>query len=187
MPDILQRAKPVRLLVFDVDGVLTDGSIFISETGEEFKAFNSQDGHGIKMLKASGVEVAIISGRSARCVEARAHNLGIALLYQGVEDKLEVYLELLKKFDFEERATAYVGDDVMDLPVMLRCGLAASVPGAHALVKRRAHYVTRNAAGRGAAREVCELIMRAQGTWESALARYFPVAARARRRPGARK
>jgi len=173
MQDVFEKAKQIRLAIFDVDGVLTDGSLYISDSGEEYKSFNTLDGHGMRMLKQSGVELVIISGRTSRCVELRAQNLGIGLLYQGVEDKLEVYSSLLTKFGLGAEATAYVGDDVMDLPVMRRCGLAICVPESPALVKQHAHYITQRAGGAGAVREICELIMQAQGTFQQQLSRYL--------------
>ncbi|HXZ95817.1 MAG TPA: 3-deoxy-manno-octulosonate-8-phosphatase KdsC [Burkholderiales bacterium] len=173
MQDAFEKAKRIRLAIFDVDGVLTDGSLYISDSGEEYKSFNTLDGHGMRMLKQSGVELVIISGRTSRCVEMRAKNLGIGLLYQGVEDKLEVYSSLLTKFGLNAEATAYVGDDVMDLPVMRRCGLAICVPESTALVKQHAHYITQQPGGRGAVREICELIMQAQGTFQAQMLRYL--------------
>lgn len=173
MQRAFDKAKAVRLALFDVDGVLTDGSLYISDAGEEFKAFNTLDGHGMRMLKTSGVEIAIVSGRSARCVEVRARSLGIGLLYQGVDDKLAVYRELLERFSLDPRETAFMGDDVVDLPVMRRCGLSVTVPGAPAPVRRRADWITRAEGGRGAARELCELVLHAQGTYDAAMAEYL--------------
>jgi len=173
MQDVFEKAKHIRLAIFDVDGVLTDGSLYISDSGEEYKSFNTLDGHGMRMLKQSGVELVLISGRTSRCVELRAQNLGIGLLYQGVDDKLEVYFSLLTKFALGAETTAYIGDDVMDLPVMRRCGLAICVPESPALVKQHAHYITQRAGGAGAVREICELIMQAQGTFQQQLSRYL--------------
>ena len=171
--ELYDRARRIRLVIFDVDGVLTDGSLFITDAGEEFKAFHSHDGHGMKMLKATGVQLAIITGRTSRTVELRAKNLGVAILYQGVEDKLAVFEEILSSFGFEHEACAYMGDDVVDLPVMRRCGLAVAVPAAPPLVKSHAQYVTRQPGGRGAVREVCEIIMHAQGTFDAQMAPYL--------------
>jgi 3-deoxy-D-manno-octulosonate 8-phosphate phosphatase (KDO 8-P phosphatase) len=137
------------------------------------KAFNTQDGHGMKMLKASGVALAIITGRRSRLVELRAANLGIEHLYQGAENKLAAFQELLARLKLKPEQAAYMGDDVVDLPVMRRCGFAASVPEAPAVVREHAHYVTRNAGGRGAVREFCELVMQAQGTLDTQLAPYL--------------
>ncbi|MBI3053113.1 MAG: HAD-IIIA family hydrolase [Betaproteobacteria bacterium] len=166
MQRIYAKARAIRLVIFDVDGVLTDGSLYLGDSGEEIKAYNSRDGHGIKMLHESGVELAIITGRTSRSVELRARNLGVELLYQGVADKARVFAELLVARKLDAGATAYMGDDVVDLPVLRRCGLALTVPEAPLAVKLSADYVTRAPGGRGAAREVCELIMHAQGTLE---------------------
>ncbi len=167
------RIKPLRLIAFDVDGVLTDGGLYLSDSGEEFKRFNSLDGHGLKMLKASGVELAIITGRTSRCVELRAKNLGITRLYQGVEDKLAVMQSLLADLKLAPEAAAFMGDDVVDLPVLRRVGLALSVPDAPQVVRDHAHYVSQRDAGHGAVREVCELILGAQGTLDAQLAPYL--------------
>ena len=169
MQAIYAKARAIRLFIFDVDGVLTDGSLYLSDSGEEIKAYNSQDGHGMKMLRESGVALAIITGRTSRSVELRARNLGVELLYQGVADKARVYGELLVARKLDAGATAYMGDDVVDLPVMLRCGLALTVPEAPLAVRQYADYVTRAPGGRGAAREACELIMHAQSTLERQL------------------
>ena len=142
MQHILERAKKIRAVVFDVDGVLTDGSLYLTDSGEEIKAFNSHDGHGIKMLKASGINIALITGRESRCVDLKAKDWGITLVYQGAKVKLPAFEALLKKLELDASACAYVGDDLIDLPIMLRCGLAICVPAAPALVKRHAHYVT---------------------------------------------
>jgi 3-deoxy-D-manno-octulosonate 8-phosphate phosphatase (KDO 8-P phosphatase) len=167
-----QRARDVRMIVFDVDGVLTDGSLFYDNQGQEYKAFNSRDGHGIKMLRASGVKTGIITGRTSQIVLHRARNLGIEHIYQGAEDKLEALQSLLQETGLTPDQIAYMGDDVVDLPVLNRCGLAITVPDAPDEVKVRSHLVTQAGAGRGAAREVCEFIMRAQGTWASQMALY---------------
>ena len=173
MQDVYNKARRVRLAAFDVDGVLTDGTLYLTDGGEEIKAFNSQDGHGLKMLRESGVELAIITGRSSRSVQLRAKNLGIELLYQGVEDKARAFAELLAARGLDAAATAYMGDDVIDLPVLTRCGLALAVPEAPLLVRQHAHYVTRAGGGRGAVREACELIMPAQGTLDARLRAYL--------------
>lgn len=170
---LIERIKPLRLVAFDVDGVLTDGGLYLSDSGEEFKRFNSLDGHGLKMLKASGVELAIITGRTSKCVELRARNLGISRLYQGVEDKLAAMQALLAELKLPPEAAAFMGDDVVDLPVMRRVGLALSVPAAPQVVRDHAHYVSLREAGHGAVREVCEMILSAQGTLEAQLAPYL--------------
>jgi 3-deoxy-D-manno-octulosonate 8-phosphate phosphatase (KDO 8-P phosphatase) len=169
---LTDRAEGIKLLLLDVDGVLTDGSLFFGDDGQEYKAFNSRDGHGIKMLHETGVEIAILTGRSSQVVLHRARNLGITRIIQGAHDKLVSYQALLAETGLKPEQIAYMGDDVVDLPVLRRCGLACTVPDAPAEVLARAHYVSRAAAGRGAAREVCELIMRAQGSWADQIALY---------------
>lgn len=164
------RAKLIRLIAFDVDGVMTDGGLFLSDSGEEFKRFNSLDGHGLKMLRASGVEAAIITGRSSRCVELRAQNLGITHVYQGVQNKLETMIGLLDQLRLPRDAAAFMGDDVVDLGVMRNVGLAISVPESPQLVRDHSHYVTKRNGGHGAVREACELLMSAQGTLDAQLA-----------------
>lgn len=170
---LTERIKPLRLVAFDVDGILTDGGLYLSDSGEEFKRFNSLDGHGLKMLKASGLELAIITGRTSKCVELRTRNLGISRVYQGVGDKLAAMQSLLADLKLAPEAAAFMGDDVVDLPVMRRVGLALSVPGAPQLVRDHAHYVSQREAGYGAVREVCELIMAAQGTLQDQLSLYL--------------
>lgn len=170
---VAERIHPLRLIAFDVDGVMTDGGLFLSDSGEEIKRFNSLDGHGLKMLKASGVELAIITGRTSRCVELRAKNLGITHLYQGVEKKWDAMQDLLAKLSVAPQASAFMGDDVVDLPVMRRVGFAITVPAAPAAVRDHAHYVTRLAGGNGAVREACDLIMSTQGTLSQQLAPYL--------------
>jgi 3-deoxy-D-manno-octulosonate 8-phosphate phosphatase (KDO 8-P phosphatase) len=170
---LIERIKPLRLVAFDVDGVLTDGGLYLSDSGEESKRFNSLDGHGLKMLKASGIELAIITGRTSKCVEMRARNLGIARLYQGVENKLAVMQSLLAELQLAPEAAAFMGDDVVDLPVMRSVGLALSVPAAMQIVRDHAHYVSLREAGHGAVREVCELILDSQGTLNAQLAPYL--------------
>lgn len=167
------RAQPVRLAIFDVDGVMTDGRLYFGDDGQEYKAFHSLDGHGMKMLAQSGVQLAIITGRTSQVVVHRARNLGIELIHQGASDKLAAYEELLQRVRLAPEQTAYMGDDVVDLPVLLRCGLALTVPTAPGEVQQHAHLVTAREGGRGAVREVCEFIMKAQGTWAGLLAHYL--------------
>lgn len=173
MKDINEKAARVRLLIFDVDGVLTDGSLFVGDDGQEYKAFNSRDGHGIKMLLKYGVEIAIITGRTSQVVEHRMANLGINHVYQGKLDKLPAYEELRGKLGISEEETAYVGDDVVDLPVMRRVGLAITVQDAHPLVRQHSHWQTPSRGGRGAARDVCEMLMEAKGVLADELGRYL--------------
>ncbi len=169
LDDALKRARELKLMIFDIDGVMTDGTLYYSERGEELKAFNVRDGHGIKMLKQYGVEVALITGRRSRAVELRAANLHIAHLYQGVEDKRAPYAGLLEKLGLSDYQCGCMGDDLLDLPLITRCGFAATVPAAPDAVRSRAHYVTRTRGGQGAVREVCEFILRAQGTLDRAV------------------
>jgi len=171
--DLDERARRVRLLVLDVDGVLTDGTLYFSAHGEELKAFNIQDGLGIKMLQASGVEVAIITGRKSRALELRAENLGIRHLHQSADRKLTAFTDLLRTLNLTAGAVACMGDDLPDLPLFSRCALAVAVPAAPLELRSRAHYVTRQSGGHGAVREVCERIMAAQGTLEEQLKPYL--------------
>lgn len=173
MQDIQNKAAAIRLIVFDVDGVLTDGGLFIGDDGQEYKAFNSKDGHGMVMLQTSGVEIAIITGRTSEVVRIRMASLGIERIYQGKREKLPAYEELKQITGLTDEQIAYVGDDVVDLPVMTRVGFAVAVQDAHPLTKQHAHWVTPSGGGRGAAREVCELVMDAQGTLQSALQPYL--------------
>ncbi len=173
MLDILEKAKRIRLVILDVDGVLTDGSLYVGDDGEEYKAFNSRDGHGMVMLQHNGVKIAIITGRVSRVVEHRMSELGIQYVYQGRKEKLPAFRELLSRLDIPAHDTAYVGDDVVDLPVMAQVGLAIGVQDAHPLVKRHAHWLTASPGGRGAVREVCEMIMDAQGVLDKTLNQYL--------------
>ena len=173
MKDILEKAARIRLLIFDVDGVLTDGSLFIGDDGQEYKAFNSRDGHGIKMLIKHGVTVAIITGRTSRVVEHRMANLGVEHVYQGQLDKLPAYEKLASELGISAAETAYVGDDVVDLPVMRVVGLAIAVQDAHPLVRTHSHWQTASCGGRGAARDVCEMLLEAQGVLEQEMSSYL--------------
>ena len=173
MQDILDKAKQVRLVIFDVDGVLTDGSLFIGDAGEEYKAFNSRDGHGMKMLQSTGVEIGIITGRTSNVVEHRMQSLGVKYVYQGRLEKLPAFEDLCQRAGVSPEQVAYVGDDVVDLPVLVRAGLAIAVGDAHELVKEHSHWHTPSHGGRGAARDVCELILRAQGHLDDMLRAYL--------------
>ncbi len=175
MRDILARAGHIRLLIFDVDGVLTDGSLYLADDGQEYKAFHSRDGHGIRMLLDSGIaELAVITGRTSKVVEHRMHNLGIRHIHQGQRDKLPAFEALCTALAVDAAQVAYVGDDVVDLPVMSRVGFAVAVQDAHPLVKRHAHWQTPSRGGRGAAREVCELLLEAHGRLDAELGKYLP-------------
>jgi 3-deoxy-D-manno-octulosonate 8-phosphate phosphatase (KDO 8-P phosphatase) len=171
--DAAARAARVRLMIFDVDGILTDGSLHYGPEGELIKTFNVLDGHGIKLLGQSGVATAIISARKSDIVARRAADLGISHLYQGVHDKRAAFEQLLAHAAIGADACGFVGDDVIDLPILLRAGFAASVPNAHPEVQSRVHYITQAHGGRGAARELCDFILRAQGNYEAALAPYL--------------
>ncbi len=168
---LAERLRRLRLMVFDVDGVLTDGTLYFGESGAEVKAFNARDGHGLKMLMNSGVLVAILSARRSRAVELRAAELGIERVEQGASDKKQSFCRLLDTLQLPPAAAGYMGDDLVDVPVFACCGFSACVPEAPDAVRERAHHVTRASGGRGAVREICELIMRAQDTLEEAIAR----------------
>lgn len=167
------NAKAVKLMIFDVDGVMTDGGLYYTESGEELKAFNTLDGHGLKMLQASGVKLAIITGRTSKLVEHRSRNLGLDYLYQGAHNKLEVFQQLLQEAGVQPEQCGYMGDDVVDLPVMRRVAFSVAVPDAPQIVRQHADYVTVARGGFGAVREACELVMREQGTLDAALAPYL--------------
>jgi 3-deoxy-D-manno-octulosonate 8-phosphate phosphatase (KDO 8-P phosphatase) len=158
---------------FDIDGVMTDGRLYFSPTGDFGKAFFSRDGLGLKLLAKSGIKLAIITGRDSPIVTQRAANLGIDLVLQGVEDKRAAMAGLLRDAGLDFEQCGYMGDDVIDLPLLRACGFAATVPDCHELVLRHSHYVARAPAGAGAVREVCEMILHAQGNWERVMAPYL--------------
>ncbi len=170
---LLARAARVRLAVFDVDGVLTDGRLFLGESGNEYKAFHVRDGHGLVMLLESGCQIAVITARSSNIVAERMAALGIEYVYQGEQDKGARLTRLIAELGLSAGEVAYVGDDVIDLPAMVRVGLPIAVADAHAEVKQQAAWVTRQPGGQGAAREVCELIMQAQGKLAPRMAAYL--------------
>ena len=160
---LVRQARGIRLLTCDVDGVLTDGRIYIDDDGRESKAFNALDGVGLKMLMRAGLTVAWITGSSAPAVMHRARSLGVARIVQGAEDKLTPWEALRSELGLPAAACAHVGDDLPDVPVFVRCGLAVAVPHAPPSVRARAHFVTEHDGGKGAVRELCELILAAQG------------------------
>lgn len=168
----LARARSIRLAVFDVDGVFTDGSLYFSARGEALKVFNILDGHGIKMLRAGGIEPVLLSGRRSVAVKKRAHELGIRVVLLGVNDKLAQFNRILAKLKLLPAQASHMGDDLMDLPVMRRCGLAIAPANAHPLVLQHAHHVTLARGGTGAVREACEWLLAAQGKLEGLLAEY---------------
>ena len=171
--ELIERIRNIKLAVFDVDGVLTDGCLHYGPNGEELKVFNALDGHGMKMLQESGVALAIISGRESKALERRAKDLRIAQLFMGVENKLNMFESLIKSLSLSRAQSAGLGDDVVDLPFLTHCGFAACVPAAPAYVRQHVHYVTTAQGGHGAAREFCDLIMQTQGTWDAALKKYL--------------
>ena len=168
-----ERLQKIELLLLDVDGVLTDGRIIYDDRGGETKAFDVKDGHGLKLLQRAGIRVGIITGRQSAVVDRRAAELGIELVYQGAKDKLAPFLEILQQTGLAAEQVAYVGDDFPDLPVLKRVGFAATVADAIAEVKPHVHYITRAIGGRGAVREICDLLLRESGRWDAVVARYL--------------
>ncbi|WP_319782468.1 3-deoxy-manno-octulosonate-8-phosphatase KdsC [Oceanisphaera sp. IT1-181] len=160
---VWQRLSQIQLLICDVDGVLSDGLIYLGNQGEEFKTFNTKDGFGMKALINAGIEVAIITGRDSRIVADRMAALGVKHVYQGQSDKRLSFNALLKDLNLNAEQVAYIGDDVVDLAVMELCGLGVAVSDAHPLVRQRADYVTQLAGGRGCVRELCDLMLEARG------------------------
>ncbi|NOY62214.1 MAG: 3-deoxy-manno-octulosonate-8-phosphatase KdsC [Gammaproteobacteria bacterium] len=163
MKSVSQRAVQIKLVIFDVDGVLTDGRLYFGPDGDEYKTFHSRDGLGMNMLQHSGILIGIITARTSQAVAKRMQGLGIEHLYQGQQNKLPAYQALLEKLSLQSQQVAYVGDDLIDLPIMRRVGLAVAVQDAHALVKQHSHWQTPHGGGQGAVRDVCELILEAQG------------------------
>jgi 3-deoxy-D-manno-octulosonate 8-phosphate phosphatase (KDO 8-P phosphatase) len=173
MTPVEERAKRIKIVAFDVDGVMTNGGLILSDEGLESKAFHSLDGLGLKMLTATGIQVALVTARTSNVVIERAKNIKAKLVYQGAENKLIAFEQLLKDTGIAADECAFMGDDVVDLPPLRRCGLAITVPHAMPLVKQYVHYTTERQAGFGAVREVCELIMKAQGTFDGQMARFL--------------
>jgi 3-deoxy-D-manno-octulosonate 8-phosphate phosphatase (KDO 8-P phosphatase) len=169
----IERARRLKLMIFDVDGVLTDGGLRYGPEGELVKTFNALDGHGIKLLQKSGVRTAIISARQSPIVTRRATDLGISILLQGVDDKRSAFEKIISELNITPEECGFMGDDVIDLPVMTRVGFAISVPNGHTDVRNRAHYIAQAHGGKGAVREVCDFILYAQGNYDSALAPYL--------------
>ena len=168
-PDVYQRAQVIRLLILDVDGVLTDGRLYFGPKGETLKVFHVRDGHGLKMAQRAGIEVAFVSGRRSDAAYHRAIELGISRFHEGVRDKVAVMEEIMAAMQIQPAEVAAVGDDVVDLPIMSRAGLAVAVADAVPEVVAAAHWVTSLPGGRGAVREVCDLLLKAQGKCEKAL------------------
>ena len=173
MMDILEKAKRIELVIFDVDGVMTDGGLFFDNNGEEYKAFNSLDGHGLRMLQECGVQAAVITGRQSELVKHRMRDLGITLIYQGYRDKIPAFEALQKEVNLEKHQITYVGDDVVDLPIMSQLDFTIAVQNAHPFVKQHAHWITERSGGRGAVRDVCEFILEAKGMLNDKLHSYL--------------
>ena len=171
--ELVARAAKVRLFIFDVDGVLTDGSLSYGAQGEMVKTFNVHDGLGIKLLQESGVKTAIISARITSITTARAKDLGIDFVHQGGPDKLTPFKALLNELGLEQDEVAFIGDDVVDLPLLRRVGFAVSVPNGRKEAHQHAHYITEAPGGRGAVREICEFVLRAQGSYERVMAQFL--------------
>lgn len=169
---LVDRARSIKLLILDVDGVLTDGRMIVGSDGSEYKCFDVKDGTGVTLALRAGIRIAIITGKSSKIVEQRAAALGIELLFQEVHDKLQVYRTLLREEGLSDHQVAFIGDDLIDLPVLRRVGLAIAVADAVAPVKAVAHWVTTRVGGRGAVREVIELLLTSQGKWQDILAEY---------------
>lgn len=167
------KAARVRLMIFDVDGILTDGSLHFNADGEVMKTFNVLDGQGIKLLQNAGIATAIISARKSAIVSKRGTDLGIQHILQGIHDKKSAFLQLTEELGIPHDECGFIGDDVIDLPILLRAGFAASVPNAHAEVRSRVDYITQAGGGRGAAREICDFILRAQDKYLSAIAPFL--------------
>jgi 3-deoxy-D-manno-octulosonate 8-phosphate phosphatase (KDO 8-P phosphatase) len=172
---IPDAAKHIKLVITDIDGVLTDGSLFYDNNGEEYKAFNAKDGHGLRMLEKAGIAVAIITGRQSELVNHRAANLNLSpnMIYQGYSDKRLAFEDLLKKTGLLPTQIAYIGDDVIDLPVMTKVGLAIAVQDAHWFVLKHSDWVSQQRGGRGAVREICEMLLEAQGKLHIVLESYL--------------
>lgn len=168
-PLLLERAARVRNLVLDVDGVLTDGRLYFDNQGNELKAFYTRDGFGLKSVRSQGVLLALITGRRSELVARRADNLGIEHVYQGRDDKLNAFNELVEATGIDPQETCYAGDDWVDIPVLERVGLAVTVPEADAVVRQRAHWITTRPGGRGAVREICDLLLAARGADQAVL------------------
>lgn len=167
------KIKALKLLILDVDGVLTDGRLFFDDQGREYKCFHARDGYGIKLLRQTGVEVAVISGRKSNSVALRMQSLGVEQVYQGHENKRAAFAEILQNLNLSSVQVAHVGDDVLDLPIMVQAGFAVAVADAHFAVKQRADWCTQTPGGLGAVREVCDLIMQVQGTFDLTLQAYL--------------
>ena len=171
--DLHFRIHKLKLIIFDVDAVLTDGRIVLGDYGDEIKHYDVQDGFGMVLLVRAGLRTAIISAKKSRINSRRAKDLKVAKLYQNAFDKHKVFEKMIKQFKVTPEECCYVGDDLIDIPVMSRVGFAVAVQNAQAETKEAAHYVTEKSGGRGAVREVCNLILKTQGKWEDVTSKYF--------------
>jgi 3-deoxy-D-manno-octulosonate 8-phosphate phosphatase (KDO 8-P phosphatase) len=167
------QLKQIRLLLLDVDGVMTAGEIIYSDSGEQFKIFNVKDGLGIRLLKEAGIDVGIVTGRTGKALHHRCHNLGIDLIFDGVRNKADALHAITERTGIAVEAMAFIGDDLPDLMIMKRVGLAVAVADAHETIRKTAHLTTHAPGGRGAVREVCEAVLKAQGIWEELTAKLF--------------
>jgi 3-deoxy-D-manno-octulosonate 8-phosphate phosphatase (KDO 8-P phosphatase) len=172
-PEVKERAKHIRLLILDVDGVLTDGRLYFDAKGEALKVFHVRDGHGIKMLQKAGIEVAFLSGRRSDAAYHRARELGINRFHEGLRDKVLVVEEIMAAMEIELPEVAAVGDELVDLPLLTRVGLSVAVADAAPEVRDAAHWVTNLPGGKGAVREVCDLLLKAQAKWEGMVSRWL--------------
>jgi len=172
---VRNKAKKIKLLLLDVDGVLTDGGIFIDDRGYETKRFDVRDGQGIAQLKRADIEVGFITGRSSKAVHHRARELGVKIVHQGVQDKADIYKRIKQKNRLTDEQIAYMGDDVADLPILRKVGLAFTVRDSWSGIKSEAHYVTQSSGGKGAVREVSELLLRAQNIWNDLEKKHYPA------------
>lgn len=170
---LADKAKKIRLLICDVDGVLTSGTLFYSPNGSEIKDFNVHDGLGLKLLQKSGVHLAIITAKKSQAVTLRMQDLNIAHVYQAQSNKLMAYADLKQKLGLDDSEIAYIGDDLPDLPLLLRVGLPVSVPNAPTIIHEHVAFITNSPGGQGAVRELCEIILKAQGAWQSAIDDYL--------------
>lgn len=173
MQEIFAKAKLIKLLICDVDGVMTDGGLYFGDNGLEYKAFHSRDGLGIKMLQRSGIPLAVITARTSEVVKHRMKNLNIDLVFQGQLNKILAFEDLCQNLNLSTEQVAYVGDDLVDMPVMKKVGLSIAVADAHERVRQHADWITQHTGGHGAVRDVCELLMTAQGTLEEQFAVYL--------------
>lgn len=173
MKSIRDKAKKIKLLILDVDGVLTDGKIVLDETGKQLKFFDVQDGLGVVLLKRAGINTIIISARHSRTVTFRAKDMKIFKAYQNCEDKLKTYLKVLKQMKLKSSQVCFVGDELIDIPVLKRVGLSVAVANAAPEVKKVSHYVTKRQGGSGAVREVIEIILKSQSKWDKVIAKYL--------------